>query len=95
MPGFRPFLRLFLALSVLASLTAGSGAAKAEIVVVPPGNRSATQPAISVSSVVRTAETKGTFDQKYRAIYDQLAANRELIQKIERLPPSMASTRST
>ncbi len=84
MPGFRPFLRLFLALSVLASLTAGSGAAKAEIVVVPPGNRSATQPAISVSSVVRTAETKGTFDQKYRAIYDQLAANRELIQKIEK-----------
>ncbi len=43
---------------------------------MPPGNRSATQPPISASSVIRTAETKGTFDEKFRAIYGQLAADR-------------------
>ena len=56
----------------------------ADVVIVPPGNRSATQPPISASSVIRTAETKGTFDQKYRTIYTQLASDRDLIQKIEK-----------
>lgn len=84
MPRFRPLLRLCLLLCLLLPLAAAPGAASAEIVVVPPGNRNATQPPISASSVIRTAETKGTFDQKYRAIYGQLAANRELIQKIEK-----------
>ena len=83
MPRFPLSFRLILLLPVLLLLTAGPGAATAEIIVVPPGNRSATQPPISTSSVIRTAETKGTFSAKFDAIYGQLAANHELIQKIE------------
>jgi hypothetical protein len=54
-----------------------------KIVVVPPGNRFATQPAISFSAVSRTAETKGSFDGKYQAIYAALAADGALIGKIK------------
>ena len=83
MPRFQPLLCLALLLPLLLAVTALPGAAAAGLVVVPPGNRSATQPPISNSSLVRTAETKGTFDEKYRAIYSQLAADRQLIGKIE------------
>ena len=51
-------------------------------IVVPPGNRSSAQPEISASSIKRTAETKGTFDAKFAAVYDSLAADKELIAKI-------------
>jgi hypothetical protein len=84
MPRFRLLVVLSVVLPVLLPLTAPSGAAEGGVVVVPPGNRSATQPPISTSSVVRTAETGGTFDDKFRAIYKQLAADRDLIQKIEK-----------
>lgn len=53
-----------------------------KIVVDPPGNRSATQPDISTSSIVRTAETKGTFEDKYKSVHDSLAGDPELIGKI-------------
>ncbi len=81
---FRLFLRLALLLPVLLSFAAVPGVARAGVIVVPPGNRNATQPPISASSIIRTAETKGTFNAKYRAIYNQLAADRQLIQKIEK-----------
>ena len=84
MPRFRPLPGLLLLLPVLLLLTAQPGAARAEVVVVPPGNRSATQPPISTSSVIRTAETNGTFKAKFRTIYNQLASDRQLIQKIEK-----------
>ncbi len=85
MPRFRPlFLRLALLLPVLLLLAAAPVAAGAEIIVVPPGNRSAKQPPISTSSIVRTSETNGTFDGKYRTIYQQLAGNPQLIAKIEK-----------
>ena len=84
MPRFRPLLGLLLLLPVLLLLTAQPGAARAEVIVVPPGNRSATQPPISTSSVIRTAETNGTFKAKFRTIYNQLASDRQLIQKIEK-----------
>ena len=58
--------------------------AKGKAVVVPPGNRSPEQPPVSLSSTVRTAETNSSFDQKFQAIYRQLAGNRELIRKIEK-----------
>ncbi len=84
MPRFRHLLRLALLLIVLLPLAAGPGAAEAGLVVVPPGNRSAEQPPISLSSKIRTAETNGTFDAKFKAIYSQLAADRQLIGKIEK-----------
>ena len=84
MPHFRPLFRFLLLLPLLLLLIPRPSAATAEVVRVPPGNRSATQPPISASSVIRTAETKGTFDDKYRAIYSQLAGDRVLIGKIEK-----------
>jgi hypothetical protein len=64
---------------------AGSGAsAVADVIVVPPGNRSTSQPPISTSSIKRTAETKGTFEGKYREVYDQLAGAPLLITKIQK-----------
>ncbi len=76
-------LLAFLLPAVLIPLSAHTGAAEARVIVVPPGNRSAEQPVISVSAVVRTAETKGTFDAKYKRIYDQLAADPVLLDKIK------------
>jgi hypothetical protein len=74
---------------LLAALAAGPALAAADgqarWIEVPPGNRSATQPAISLSSLARTAETKGDFESKYRSIYDQLAAEKELIAKIVKI----------
>ncbi len=84
MPRFRLLRRLALLLSLLLPLSAAPGVAGAGVVVVPPGNRSAQQPPISLSSKVRTAQTKGTFDEKFKTIYSQLAADRQLIQKIEK-----------
>ncbi len=83
MPPFRPLARLILLFPLLLVLAASPVGARAEVIVVPPGNRSATQPPISTSSVIRTAETNGTFAEKYKTIYGQLAADRVLIQKIE------------
>ncbi len=62
-----------------------STAAAAAVIVVPPGNRSAEQPPISVSSIVRTRETHGTFDEKYRQVYESLAGDRKLIDKIKQV----------
>ncbi len=53
-----------------------------KILVDPPGNRSAEQPEISSSSIARTAETRGDFASKYKAVYDQLAGDGELMGKI-------------
>jgi hypothetical protein len=75
----RPLVAVALiGLAVASALAADNG----KVVVVPPGNRSATQPAISRSSIVRTAETQSSFDAKYKAIYDNLASQPKLIDKI-------------
>jgi hypothetical protein len=73
--------------SVVVCLAVGLAAAHADdapkkVIVVPPGNRSATQPPISASSIKRTADTKGTFDAKYDAVYRQLAGDHTIIDKI-------------
>ena len=80
----RLFLPLrFLLLLPFLLLGAPLGAAETGVVVVPPGNRSAEQPAISNSSLVRTAETRSTFEAKYKRVYASLAADHQLIAKIK------------
>jgi len=51
-------------------------------VTVPPGNRSATQPAIPGASTRRTQATKSTFDVKYERIRDLIADDARLRAKI-------------
>jgi len=51
-------------------------------IVVPAGNRSLVQPEISASSIARTAQTRGDFESKYRAVYGELASDGVLIGKI-------------
>ena len=65
-----------------AAALAAAPAEPAGVIVVPPGNRSTTQPEISTSSIVRTNETQSDFATKFRAVYDALAADKPLIQKI-------------
>jgi hypothetical protein len=77
-----PF-RLLLLLPVVVSLSTGMAAAG--VIAVPPGNRSAEQPPISASSIIRTEETGGTFQRKYRQVYESLAGDRKLIGKIKRV----------
>ena len=67
-----------------AAAIARADDAPKKIVVDPPGNRSATQPEISASSVIRTAQTKGTFEDKYKQVRDSLAGDADLMGKIVR-----------
>ena len=73
---------------LLLCLAIGPVAAQAArhlpVIVVPPGNRSASQPTISYSSVRRTADTGGTFAAKYKLVYASLAKDRALIDKIKK-----------
>lgn len=77
-----PAALLFLATFAIAPADFAVAAERAWV-EVPPGNRSPLQPEVSTSSVARTAETKSDFETKYRAIRDRLAAEPELIAKIE------------
>jgi hypothetical protein len=82
-PAFAVFL-------VLALIGAAPRPALAEtrhgvVILVPPGNRSLKQPPISGSSIKRTLETGGTFDAKFKLIYQSLAKDRALIGKIEKV----------
>lgn len=63
---------------------AGTPDARAQLTVVPPGNRTAEQPAIPPGAVSRTRATDGSFQIKYEKIRDLLAGNRTLRQKIIR-----------
>jgi hypothetical protein len=74
-------VRLGLAAALLAAVGLPA-LADGKIIIVPPGNRSPTQPDISSSSIKRTQETNGTFEGKYQAVYQQLASNPALIGKI-------------
>jgi len=72
------------ALVSCAVLSVGDGAmaVDAKVIVVPPGNRAPVQPDISNSSIVRTAETRGSFEAKFTAIYESLASQPALVGKI-------------
>ena len=50
---------------------------------VPPGNRSASQPAIPYGSVSRTRATDGSFQAKYEKIRDLIATDNKLRSKIK------------
>ena len=81
-----PFRLLAGAAIAVMFVTGPLAAARADdakkIVVDPPGNRSPAQPDISASSIIRTAQTKGTFADKYRQVYDSLAGDPALMAKI-------------
>lgn len=53
------------------------------LTVVPPGNRSATQPEIPYGAVSRTRATDGSFQAKYEKIRDLIARDRGLQRKIK------------
>lgn len=81
-PSWPTVVALLAALAAAPALAADGGTKWIE---VPPGNRSATQPEISLSSLARTAETKGDFESKYRSIHDQLASQKALLAKIAKI----------
>lgn len=60
-----------------------SAAAKDRVTVVPVGNRLPAQPEIPISSIGRTKETKGSFEGKYKTVYDALSRDKRLISKIK------------
>ena len=66
------------ALAVALVFPATAGAAT----LVPPGNRSAEQPAIPGASVRRTRKKRTTFERKYERIRDLLANDRTLRKRI-------------
>ena len=83
--GIAVALAVALAVPVLAPLAATPAHA---LTVVPPGNRSAEQPAIPGASWRRTKKKRTTFDAKYRRIRDLLATDTKLrgrIVKVSRL----------
>ena len=71
----RPLIALIMAASVAAPAAA--------LTRVPPGNRHAEQPDIPQGAAIRTRQTKGSFEAKYRKIRDLIAANSELRGKIK------------
>ena len=74
---------LALVLLLAGSLLMGvASTAQAQLTVVPPGNRNATQPGIPAGAVSRTRATKGSFQGKYEKIRDMIAGNRQLQAKI-------------
>lgn len=62
-----------------------SPASAQTVTMVPPGNRSAKQPAVSAHAVRRTQQTKGTFEGKYRKIYKALKRDKKLLKKIKKV----------
>lgn len=73
-----------LRLSILATAVLLAGAVSAAAAtVVPPGNRSAGQPAIPGGSASRTAALNTTYEAKYRKVYKLLANDKKLRSKIK------------
>src|SRR5690606_17725997 len=69
-----PALCLFLVLALPASAAT----------LVPPGNRSAAQPAVPSGSASRTQAMKTTYEQKYRRVLEFLRNDAQLRDKIAR-----------
>ena len=69
--------------ALVVSTAAPGGVDGAEAAtLVPPGNRSAAQPAIPGASKRRTAKKRTTFERKYARIRDLIASDRKLRGKI-------------
>lgn len=67
----------------LPRVLTGAGQAQAAT-IVPPGNRSTQQPAVSPHAVRRTKKTKGSFEGKYKRIYKALKRDKRLRKKIKK-----------
>jgi len=75
--------RILISLLVAALSLAWLPARAAGVLVVPPGNRNAEQPAIPGASVRRTKGTNSTFERKYQKVRELLATDTRLMSKIK------------
>lgn len=71
-------IRTFVCLSLLLAALPASAAT-----LVPPGNRSATQPPVPAASANRTRASQSTYEAKYRKVYDLLKNDAQLRSKIK------------
>ena len=71
-------------LVILFSLAIIAGQAAAQVNDIPPGNRSAVQPAVPAGSISRTASGNGSFEAKYEKIRDLIASDRKLQRQIRK-----------
>lgn len=71
-------IRTFVCLSLLLAAFPATAAT-----LVPPGNRSATQPPVPAASASRTRAAQSTYDAKYRKVYDLLKNDAQLRAKIK------------
>ncbi|KAB2872074.1 MAG: DUF1402 family protein [Bauldia sp.] len=85
MKRFRPIAAVigaFLAIAVAAPAVAVA----ADVVVVPPGNRSKQQPKIYAGSKFLTAiRGSGTYSDKYKKVYSLLARDKKLMANIKKV----------
>ena len=70
-------------LALITALIASGAPARAEIRVMPEGNRNAEQPLVPGASVRRTKAGKSTFDAKYEKVRQLLATDSKLMGKIK------------
>lgn len=71
-------IRTFVCLSLLLAAFPATAAT-----LVPPGNRSATQPPVPAASASRTRAAQSTYDAKYRKVYELLKNDAQLRAKIK------------
>jgi len=75
--------RLLLLLVCLVGVLQGSPARAGKLIVVPPGNRSETQPPIPSASANRTRAFKTTYEEKYQKIIALLKREPKLVAHIK------------
>ncbi len=86
MISLRRFAVLAAAAVALVLPVATSAPAAADVIVVPPGNRSQKQPKIYSGSRFLTAiRNTGSFDEKYKRVYAVFANNPKLIARIKQV----------
>ena len=84
--------RIAVALAVATGLAlpfAATAPASADVIVVPPGNRSDKQPKVYAGSRFLTAiRNSGSFDDKYKRVYAVFANNPKLVARIKQVSAS-------
>lgn len=74
------------AITVAIPVVASQATAATGVIVVPPGNRSKTQPTIYVGSKLLTAiRGGGTYSDKYKRVYTLLQRDQNLMAKIKKV----------
>ncbi|QND65040.1 DUF1402 family protein [Mesorhizobium loti] len=79
----RLFFALLLATVPCGEALAAQGARAGALIVVPPGNRSETQPEIPDASATRTRAFKTTYEEKYEKIIALLKREKTLVARIK------------